>query len=90
MAQTTYSSLKHDIDDLRADVAAISETLRDMGADTGDGTVRRVREAIGQAGDTARRAAAGTVHQIEERPLMSVAGAFGAGVVLGTLLNRRS
>ncbi len=91
MAQPNYDTLKRDIDHLRNDIAEVTRTLRDMGIDGRDGAGRRIRDAVGSATDGARRAAEETVHRIEERPLVSMAGAFGAGVVLGALLlNRRS
>ncbi len=90
MAQTSYDSIKRDLEHLRADVAHITDSLRSLGVEEGDGAIRRMREAIGSASHTARRAAAGTVHQIEERPLVSVAGALGAGILIGALLTRRS
>ncbi len=90
MAQANYDTLKRDIDHLRDDLAQVTRTLREMGADESDGAFRRIREAVGTASHGARRAAEGTVHQIEERPLVSVAGALGAGILIGALLNRRS
>lgn len=84
MAAGTYeeelASVKADLSALRGDIAGLAAAI---GKDA--------RARVSSAADTAKRygqqGAEVAEHQITEHPFASVAVAFGAGLLLGRLLN---
>lgn len=82
-------TLKVEIDKLRADVAATTRTLKDLGGSLGAQAAATLRGSAERARSEVHKAADDVSHQIEERPLISIIGAFLIGLVLGTLLSRR-
>ncbi len=85
----TAETLREEIERLRADMAAIAGTLKDMGAEGGSKVYGRVREQAERAKGEAEHAATAVGKQIEERPLTSVITAFLLGAILGALISRR-
>lgn len=82
-------ALKVEMERLRADVAATTRTLRDIGGSFGEQAAGRVRETAERARAKANRTVEDVEHQIEERPLVSIIGAFLVGLLLGALFSRR-
>jgi ElaB/YqjD/DUF883 family membrane-anchored ribosome-binding protein len=82
-------TLREEINQLRADMAAIAGTLRDMGAEGGSKVYERVRESAERAKGEAEHAAADVGRQIKEKPLTAVLIAFIVGAILGALIGRR-
>jgi ElaB/YqjD/DUF883 family membrane-anchored ribosome-binding protein len=78
----TAETLREEIERLRADMAAIAGTLKDMGAEGGSKVYERVK-------GEAEQAATAVGKQIEERPLTAVITAFILGAILGALISRR-
>lgn len=78
MADSTETdALRQDIEQLRQDLAALTDSVKQR---TGTQT---------QAGlESARERACELGSQIEARPLTSVVAAFGAGLLLGKLFSR--
>jgi ElaB/YqjD/DUF883 family membrane-anchored ribosome-binding protein len=67
----------------------LSRDLKDIGTALGGAAYGRVREQAAKAGEQATKVADTVTHQIEERPLTSVLGAFVIGLLLGALFSRR-
>ena len=82
-------TLREEVERLRADMAAIAKTLRDMGAEGGGKVYERMREQAARAKGEAEQAASTVGRQIEERPLTAVLTAFILGAILGALISRR-
>lgn len=82
-------ALKLEMEKLRADVAATTRTLRDLGGSLGEQAADRVRETAGRARAKVSKTADDVGHQIEERPLASIVVAFLVGLLLGALFSRR-
>lgn len=82
-------TLREEMEHLRADVAAIAKTLKNLGAEGGNEVYERLRESYGKAKGEAEHAATTVGRQIEERPLTAVVLSFVVGAILGALLSRR-
>jgi len=82
-------ALKVEMEKLRSDVAATTRTLRDLGGTVSGQAAQRVRETALQARARVNKTAEDVEHQIEERPLVSIIGAFLVGLLLGALFSRR-
>lgn len=94
MADTTSTketdALRHDLNALRDDVSHLTETLKGMASSRGSEAYDRLRQTADQTRTRVRDTASAAVHQVEERPLTSVLIAFGVGMLLGILFDRRS
>lgn len=74
--------LKSDLTQLRSDIRGLSESLM--------GTAKtRARDIKDQAGEHVEHSVASVEQYIEAKPLTSVLVAFGIGIVLGKLFDRR-
>ena len=82
-------TLNEEIKRLRADMAAIAKTLKDMGTESGSKVYGRVREQAERVKGEAEQAANAVGRRIEERPLTAVLTAFILGAILGALISRR-
>lgn len=84
--------VRADLDALRKDIGKLSDSLSSNLASNAAQAAETARARVGEAASAASdkvRAGAETVgEKVEERPLTSMAVAFGAGLVLGKLLNR--
>ena len=85
----TAETLREEVRQLRADMAAIAKTLKDIGAEGGSKVYDRVREQASRVKGEAEQAASTVGRQIEERPLTAVLTAFILGAILGALISRR-
>jgi ElaB/YqjD/DUF883 family membrane-anchored ribosome-binding protein len=97
--QKDVDAIKDDIATLKADLVAAMRDLVDAGkAGAGDAKEKledAVKERLQRVSDAAHavaergRRAADTVHTyVEERPLQSVAIAFGVGILVGVVLRK--
>ncbi|MBL8658120.1 MAG: hypothetical protein JNM75_00005 [Rhodospirillales bacterium] len=82
-------TLKMEVEKLRNDLASTTRTLRDIGGTLGEQATDRVRETAERARRRVNQTAGDVSHQIEDRPLISIVGAFLVGLVLGALFSRR-
>ncbi len=82
-------ALKMEVEKLRGDLASTTRTLRDIGGTLGEQATDRVRETADRARKRVNKTADDVSHQIEDRPLISIIGAFLLGLVLGALFSRR-
>lgn len=80
--------LKAQVEALRADLAGISDALKNLGGDAASEGRERIRRAAEQARGKARDTIGALENEIEDRPLTSLLTAFGIGFVLGKLLDR--
>ena len=82
-------ALKVEMEKLRCRRRGNDRTLRDLGGSIGEQAAGRVRETAGRARAKVNKTADDVGHQIEERPLVSIIGAFLLGLLLGALFSRR-
>jgi hypothetical protein len=81
------AALHTEIKQLRADFAEIAETIRDIASVAG---ARQPGQTPSEKVWTEVKRQAGSVGwEIEEKPIAAALTAFGAGVLLGLLLNAR-
>lgn len=94
-----FDALKSDFGKLSADLASLTQAVRDTAGQGAEDHLAKARAVAGQAGEDAHAAAAAlgaqgregiaaATRQIRERPLTSILICFGLGVVLGKLLDR--
>lgn len=76
-----YASLKSDLSDM-------SETISKLAHDGAAEGRKRIRGAAKHSRDQARESWTAFEHEIEERPITSLAIALGVGFVFGKLLSR--
>jgi ElaB/YqjD/DUF883 family membrane-anchored ribosome-binding protein len=82
-------TLRAEIDQLRADMAAIARTLKDLGTEEGSRVYERLRHSAERVRGEAEHAADSVTRRIEEKPLSAVILAFVVGAILGALIGRR-
>ncbi|MEZ5933545.1 MAG: hypothetical protein R3F54_16650 [Alphaproteobacteria bacterium] len=98
-APNDLGKLKDDIETLRADLSALTKTMKSVGSSAmadvqtmGADKLEELRAEIDRATGHVRRQGEASVAEIEkavqERPLMSLLAAFGAGMVLARLMGR--
>ncbi|HVO16612.1 MAG TPA: hypothetical protein VMV26_15450 [Alphaproteobacteria bacterium] len=83
------TALRDDLSALKEDLAGLAASVGGVAAAGGRAAYDRVKDQAAKTRDQATRAAAAVGEEIEARPLTSVAIAFGAGFLLGKLLERR-
>ena len=87
-----FELIQDELATIRADVASLGNTLGEVASAEARETIKSIRERLDRLADDAGSATRAGVEMmeetIEERPFVSVAVAFGLGVVLGTLLRR--
>lgn len=88
-ADKYYEDLRTEVDNLRKDVQAVTQTIRDLAASETRAAQERVRQRASEVRDKGKEALDSVAPAIAERPFTSVATAFGVGLVIGALLNRR-
>lgn len=88
-AEKEYETLRAEMEQLRSDISAISQTLQDIVQTEGTASYERIRKSAEKVQSQARHTAEALSDQIEERPLTSLAGAFVVGLLLGMLFGRR-
>jgi len=87
--KASAEALRDEVERLRADMAAIAQTLKSMGAEGGSKVYERVREKASRAKGEAEEVASNVGRRIEERPLIAVLIALFIGAILGALMSRR-
>lgn len=82
-------ALKAELDKLRGDLVTATRTVKELGGTLSDQAAGRVRETAERTRAQVRKSAADVGHEIEERPLVSIIGAFLVGLLLGMVFARR-
>lgn len=80
--------LKAEFANLRSDVSELTETVRHMSSEKAERGRERLRQTAARSRAQARETVETVETGISERPLTSIATAFGAGFVIGKLLDR--
>ncbi len=86
---TDIAALQSDITQLRADLAKISSTMRDIAGNGVAGAEETLQASTERVWGEAKRHAQNVGREIEERPFAAALAAFGTGILLGLLLNAR-
>ena len=95
-----WQNLKVDMSKLRSDLAEVAQALMEAGKmeasearsrmqEMAQQRLDEVRKALDVARERGKNAADVVKQQVEEKPLMSLAIAFGAGMLFGLLSRRR-
>lgn len=95
-----WQNLKLDVTKLRADLAEIAQALVDAGKMEASEARSRMQEAAQQRLDDIRKkldmareqgksVTDVVMQQVEEKPVVSLLVAFGAGMLMGSFMNRR-
>ncbi len=93
-------ALREDVARLRADLAKIAESLKDIGVEEAVRTksavgemaqalIDEVRTAFESAKGKGKSSVEAVEHKIGDRPFVSLLTAFGTGIILGKMLDRR-
>lgn len=93
-------NIKADLGKLRSDLASISEGLKNIGveealrtkaaiADMAQKVLEEARSTFESAKGKGKDSADAVQRQIENRPFVSLLAAFGAGILLGKIMDRR-
>lgn len=95
-----WQNLRVDMNKLRSDLADVAQALVEAGrAEAGEAKTRlqaaaqqrldEVRQVLDTAREGSQKATDVLKQQVEEKPLMSLAVAFGAGILLGAIMRRK-
>ena len=91
-ARSGLELIQDDLETLRADVASLANTLGDVASVEAQEMIKLIRQRVDRIADdagSATRAGMEVAREtIEDNPLISVAAAFGLGVVLTSMLRR--
>jgi ElaB/YqjD/DUF883 family membrane-anchored ribosome-binding protein len=90
--ENEFDTVKDDLAKLRSDISQLSATLKDLTSDTVRQQIETIRTRVdsitGEARQQGREVLDDLTDRIEEKPLASVLIAFGAGLLIGRLLDR--
>ena len=89
-SDTDIESLRAEMEQLRADLAKVGETLNTIVSGRAEAAYERVRGATEKAAAQASHAAESVGNEISTRPFTSVATAFLVGAMIGMMASRRS
>jgi ElaB/YqjD/DUF883 family membrane-anchored ribosome-binding protein len=98
--QKDLDTVKEDLAKLRSDIAELTQSLVDSGKDeisTARNRVRagarslgrELRETFNDTGERGLKTVESVEQLLTDRPLVSILAAFGLGLLVGTLLQRR-
>jgi ElaB/YqjD/DUF883 family membrane-anchored ribosome-binding protein len=98
--QKDLDAVKEDLAKLRSDIAELTQNLIDTGRNEVSTARTRVRaearnlgrglrETLNDGGERGLKAVESVEELLTERPLVSLLAAFGLGLLVGTLLQRR-
>jgi ElaB/YqjD/DUF883 family membrane-anchored ribosome-binding protein len=79
--------LRGEIDEMRKDLKTLTRTMRDLGAEKGHEALERAEYYGKRARKHAAKTEARIEREIEERPIVSVLAAFGAGFLIAKLFD---
>lgn len=98
--ENELDALRADMAKLRGDLSGLSDAMKEAGLRRVEGAQETLAElaaalrdevqgALGVARDRSKKSVEAVEHTIEEKPFLSLLTAFGVGVLLGKLLDRR-
>lgn len=82
-------ALRDDLDALRADVGQLASTLKEMAAGRKAEAYESIRNGAKAAQQKVNDTSQAASEVVVKRPLVSVAVAFGVGMLLGNIVSRR-
>lgn len=86
---TDIAALQTEMKQLRTDFAKIAGTMRDIASNSVAGAGQQVQASTDKVWTEVKRQVQSAGREIEERPIAAALTAFGAGVLMGLLLNAR-
>lgn len=90
-AEQTHShdsaALRQDMEQLKKDFSALREDLRQGSSEQLHAGAQKAREQLQAGSQQARRQFGVVTDEIEARPFISIAAAFGIGLILGKTLS---
>jgi hypothetical protein len=89
LTSTDVTALQTEIKQLRADFAKIAGTVRDLAGNSVVEAGQQVQASTEKVWTEVKRQAGSVGREIEDRPVAAALTAFGAGILLGLLLNGR-
>lgn len=87
-AEREVEDLKAEFNDLKSDVSRLADTVKKMSSDKTVEGREHVRRTAERSRERARQSVDALENGIGERPLTSIATAFGIGFIIGKLLDR--
>jgi ElaB/YqjD/DUF883 family membrane-anchored ribosome-binding protein len=87
--QTTNQELQEQLDALRKDFAEVASTLKSLTSEYAQQGQDKVKAAAQQAQQQAKESLARAQGEVEAHPYTSMAVAFGIGLVIGKVLDRK-
>jgi ElaB/YqjD/DUF883 family membrane-anchored ribosome-binding protein len=91
--KSDVDAIKSDLDNLRKDLAAVLDRIKGTATSRAESEIQALQKRINKIADDlqtgGRESLRAVEERIEERPLVSLAIAFGVGIVLGRLFDRR-
>ena len=85
---TDIAALQTEIKQLRADIGKIAGTISDLASNSVAEAGQQAQASTEKVWTEVKRQAGSVGREIEDRPIAAVLTAFGAGALLGLLLNR--
>lgn len=82
-------SLEDDMEALRRDLKSLASTVGDLGKAKSEDVKEQVGATVDKAVERGREAADTVQEAVRQRPVASVLTAFGVGLLIGHLLDRR-
>lgn len=83
------AKLRKDLEQLRGDIAGLSEAVKEAGRERGRAAIDRAKRSGAAARTEMHALRERADREIEEHPLTSVLMSFGVGFLIGMLLDRR-
>jgi len=87
--EADIKALQDEIKELRADLASMTQTLRDLVRHGSAEAAAKARESGEKLWDEAKKRASGLTEEIEEKPVTAAVTAFSIGVLLGMIFSGR-
>lgn len=87
--QTTNQELQEQLDALRKDFAEVTSTLKNLTTEYAHQSQEKVKATAQQAQQQAKESIARAQGEVEAHPYASMAVAFGIGLVIGKVLDRK-
>jgi ElaB/YqjD/DUF883 family membrane-anchored ribosome-binding protein len=87
--EADIQALQAQIKELRADLASLTETLRDLARHGSAEATAKMRESGEKLWSEAKKKASGLAEEIEEKPVTAAVTAFSVGVLLGMIFSGR-
>lgn len=85
---TTIDELRAEVASLKKDLGNVADTIKKLSGETVEQGREQLRRTTRRSRDQAKEALSALESEIEERPVTSLAAAFGIGFIVGKLFDR--